>query len=421
MSATSPCTTVMSPRLAWLLLLTLVSAFALSQAYRTVAGILSVPLIADFGLSAQQMGMVAAAFHFAFGGLQLVMGIGIDMFGIRRTILAAFPLAILGAALSALAPSFLTLIAGQALIGVGCAPAFLVCTVFVARHFPPQRFAAMQGVALGLGGLGLIATGTPLAWLVQHYGWRMAYWVLCATSVLVWLLIFTRVRLPAETAADTQAARPTSLWDALQSYGVLLRMPHTAGILSLVFVGYAAFITLRGLWLAPYLSDRFGQSLIFSGNVALTLSVIALFAPSLFGRLDPGDDQRRKWLAGFPWALVALFALLAFTQHLTVAVGTILAIAVCMGATVWQYADVRISYPSHMVGRAMALFTMSMFLGIAVMQSVTGAAAGWSLAQGLDKYMAVFGTIAALLAAGSCGYILLPKPRQTASDHGAAH
>ncbi|PAT30990.1 MFS transporter [Vandammella animalimorsus] len=420
--ATQPGLPQLPLRSAWLMLLTLISGFALSQAYRTLAGILSVPLTEHFQLSPQTMGLIAATFHYAFGGMQLLMGIGIDLFGIRRTILLAFPLTIAGATLSALASSAAQLVLGQALIGVGCAPAFLVCTVFIARYFPAHRFAAISGLALGVGSLGMIFTGTPLAWLVERFGWQTGFGLLAGLSLLAWLLIYWRVFEPSAPASDPASANAhqsatsapaqrESPWQALKGYGMLLRMPHTAGILSLVFVGYAAFIALRGLWLAPYLDQRFGQDLIFSGNIALALSVISLFSPSLFGRLDPGSNQRRRWLLmRLPWLIVALFLLLAATQQLWLAVAAILSIAVLGGYGVWQYADVRAAYPSHMTGRAMALFTMSMFLGVAVMQTLTGAAAGWALAHGREPFFTVFVCIALVMALGVSAYTLLPKP-----------
>ena len=114
----------------WFMLLALLSAFALSQAYRTVAAIMAPQLQADFRLTPQALGVFAGAFHFAFGALQLLMGVGIDLYGVRRTALAAFPLTIVGAALSAWTTSFGVLVFAQVLIGIGCAPAFLVCTVF---------------------------------------------------------------------------------------------------------------------------------------------------------------------------------------------------------------------------------------------------------------------------------------------------
>jgi len=135
-------TTTEAERSRWPMLLALTCAFALSQAYRTVAAIMAPPLSVDFALSAQQLGLFAATFHFAFGALQLFMGIGIDMHGVRRTVLAAFPLTIAGSAISWFASGFGMLIVGQVLIGIGCAPAFLVCTVFIARQFPAARFAA---------------------------------------------------------------------------------------------------------------------------------------------------------------------------------------------------------------------------------------------------------------------------------------
>ena len=138
------------------MLFALVSAFALSQAFRSVAAIMATPLQADFGLDAKALGLFAGVFHFAFGAMQLFMGIGIDLHGVRRTVLTAFPVAIAGSVLSALAGSYSMLVLGQVLIGVGCAPAFLVCTVFIARHFPASRFAAVSGLTLGLGGIGML-------------------------------------------------------------------------------------------------------------------------------------------------------------------------------------------------------------------------------------------------------------------------
>ena len=129
--------------------LCLLSAFALSQAYRTVTSIIAAGLQADFGISPDSLGAFAGLFGLSFGVTQLLMGIGMDLYGLRRTVLVAFPLAGLGAAVSALAPGYGWLMVGQLLIGVGCSPAFLACTVFVARHFPAQRFAFFSGVGMG--------------------------------------------------------------------------------------------------------------------------------------------------------------------------------------------------------------------------------------------------------------------------------
>ena len=68
-------TPVLSSQAAWAMLLALVSGFALSNAYRTVAAILATPLSAELGLSPQALGIFAGSFHLLFGAMQLFMGI----------------------------------------------------------------------------------------------------------------------------------------------------------------------------------------------------------------------------------------------------------------------------------------------------------------------------------------------------------
>ncbi len=395
-------------RATWVMLFALTTAFALSQAYRTVAAIMAAPLQADFHLSAQDLGLFAGAFHFAFGAMQLFMGIGIDLHGVRRTVLTAFPIAIAGSALSAVSHSYGMLVLGQVLIGIGCAPAFLVCTVFIARHLPPHRFAAISGLTLGLGGIGMLLTGTPLAWLIQATSWRMGFAVLGGLAALAWLLIW---RLVHEPAPQVHAAhRRESMREAIGKFGALFTLPHTLGIVLLACVGYAAFISLRGLWLGPLLMQRHGFSLVQSGNVALVMSLASLLGPPLFGRLDPGPLHRRRWIVGFTLLLAALFAVFALTHNTWVDVVGPVVIGLLSGCLVLQYADVRAAYPASMTGRAMAVFTMAMFLGVAAMQWFTGIVASVATAHGSEPFTAVLASIAALLAAGAIAFTLLPGP-----------
>lgn len=400
----APASGALPARTAWAMLLALVSGFALSQAFRTITAIMATGLQAEFSLSAQALGVFAGSFAFAFGTMQLFMGVGIDLYGGRRTLLTAFPLTIAGALLSALGSSYGAVLLGQVLIGIGCAPAFLVCTVFIARHFPPARFAMVSGVALGVGGSGMLFTGTPLAWLVQQSSWRMGFGVLAGLAVLAWLLIFWKVREPGQDAQP-----PRESWGAaVRGFGALFLLPHTAGIMLLGLMTYASFLTLRGLWLGPLLIERHGYSLVASGNVAILVSLVSLFTPAYFGRIDPGPVRRRRWLFGCTLLLAAIFIAMGLLHVEWMDVGGSIAVGLLTGYMVLQYADVRSSYPATMTGRAMAVFTMALFLGVALMQWVTGVAASLATAHATDPYMAVMLTIAAMLTAGALAYRLLP-------------
>ena len=408
-SASPAATTPMPARTALLMLVALTSGFALSSAFRTVAAILAAPLQADFALSPQALGVFAATFHFTFGAMQLFMGIGIDLYGVRRTILAAFPLCIAGAVVSALAPGYGALLLGQALIGVGCAPAFLVCTVFIARHFAPQRFAAISGVAMALGTLGMLFTGTPLAWLVQQWSWRAGFWVLALLALLAWLWIWRTVHEP--TPDGTPEGPRESVREAVLRFASLFTLPHTWGIVVLGAVTYAALISLRGLWLGPMLIERHGFSLVQSGNVALALSVVALAGPMLFGRIDPGPVTRRRWIVACTLLMALLFTAMAVLHAAWLDMACMLLIGLLSGYLILQYADVRAAYPAALTGRAMAVFTMAMFLGVAAMQWFTGLVASLAKAQAMaDPFVAVMASIAALLTLAALGFRLLPQP-----------
>ncbi|MBV8250032.1 MAG: MFS transporter [Comamonas sp.] len=392
-------------RALWPMLLCLLSGFALSQAFRTTASIMADGLRTDFGLSAQSLGSFAGLFGLSFGVAQLLMGIGMDIYGLRRTVLLTSPLTVAGAVLSAVAPSYPWLMLGQLLIGVGCSPAFLASTMFIARHFPPDRFAYISGIALGLGGLGLLFTGTPLAWLVQHLGWRSGFGLLAVFSALSWLLIFVRVHEPA-LASD--ALPKPGFMAAFKGFASLLLLRHTWGIVLLGMVSYASFLTVRGLWLSPMLMDRYQFSLVATGNVALAASVISLFAPSMFGRLDPGPKLRRRRIARFALLMGGIFAALALVHQPLWNVLLLLAMSILSGYGTLLYADVRSSYPPETTGRALSIFTMAMFLGVALMQWLSGVVAGVAERQGSDIYLAVMLMVAAMLALGTLAYKLIP-------------
>ena len=399
----------LTSRQAWTMLLTLASAFTLSQAFRTLAAIMGPPLAAQLALTPQQLGLWAAAFHFSFGVMQLAMGVSLDLYGVRRTILMAFPMAIAGALLSSQASSYAQLMVGQMLIGTGCAPAFLVCTVFISHHFSAQRFTAISGLIMSLSSIGVLATATPLAWLIEASDWRWGFGVLAGCAMLAWGAIWWLVREPAAATADAPGADKPSALGALRGLLGLFKLPQTLGLVAYAAVAYAGFITLRGLWLGPLLVERHGFSLIQSGNVALAMTLASMASPALFGRIDPGGARRVRWLLGF----AVLAALMVGTMGLVHVAWADVALAIAYGLLsgygVLQYGYVRDAYPAHLRGRALSLFTMAMFLGISLMQWASGLAASLAPRAGVEPFSAALLTMSALLLAGALAFWRLPR------------
>ena len=106
--------------------------------------------------------------------------------------------------------------------------------------------------------------------------------------------------------------------------------------------------------------------------------------------------------------MAALYLALGLVHHATLNLALVVCIALLSGYSVLQYSDVRSSYPPDLTGRALSVFTMAMFLGVGLVQWLTGWVASWAQDQGVEPYSAVMGAIAALLALGSIAFRWLP-------------
>ena len=156
---------------AWAMLLALVSGFALSQAFRTITAIMATGLQAEFGLSAQALGVFAGTFAFAFGTMQLSWASPSTSGAFGAPCWWRFRWRLRGCAVCG-GHGLQHVAAGAGadwgglcacLSGVHGVHRPLLCAVALRRRVRRSH---------GVGGLGMLFTGTPLAWLVEQSSWR---------------------------------------------------------------------------------------------------------------------------------------------------------------------------------------------------------------------------------------------------------
>ena len=175
-------------------------------------------------------------------------------------------------------------------------------------------------------------------------------------------------------------------------------------ILRLLDRGYT-FATIEELLIA----QRHGFTLVQAGNVALAMTLGSMISPAVFGRLDPGGARRIRWLLGFAALAAALLALMAVVHHAALDVALALTYGLLSGYGLLQYGYVRDAYPAEMRGRALSLFTMAMFLGIALMQWLTGLVASLAKAAGGDPFTGALLAMGAMVAGGALLFWKLPR------------
>jgi predicted MFS family arabinose efflux permease len=386
------------------------TAFALSNALRTLPAITAHGIEADLKVTAEQIGYFAGIYHLAFGLMQLPFGVALDRLSIRVVVAVPLIVAALGAALCAMASRYDVLLAAQFLIGAGCAPALMATFVFIGRTYPPRRFAPLSGIVFAIGGLGMIVTGTPLAFLVERSSWRAGFIVLAVATALCalacWLLIGTGGR--HHTRSNE------TLPEAMHGVLRVLRFRQTAGLLAIGLVTYPTVITLRGLWIAPLFARRHDLDLVAVGNVILAMSLAMIVAPTLYGFVDPGWRSRPRLIVAAAFASALCPAFLALGGSTSFDIAWAVAFGALCSFQGLQYAQVRDTYPDELSGRALSTLNMAAFLGVALMQGCAGLIADWAQAHGHDAIVAVCAFLAAALAAGGLAYALLPQSARRA-------
>lgn len=385
----------------------------LSTLLRTMPAISLDLMAADFATSPQKLASLIAIYHFSFAAFQIPVGTAMDRFGVRPVSLCLFFGTILGALASGLATGTASFVFAQFLIGVATSGMLMCPMTLAAKQLPPERFGLWSGAILSVGNTGMLLSASPLAFIVERYGWRGGFLISAAVGVVIAVAVFALVpRQPAEHKDQSPA-----LAQMAEVFRLGLSRPMR-GIIALALVSLASTLVIRGVWGGPWLMDVKGLSRIQAGNQLGLFTLSMILAPICTGILDRRFGHPRLILAtghllgALCLALASLGGpdgLLSRLFHVAVMPAEFDAVLfVVMGFVVSTHTllfgmTTRLMGPA-MAGRALAATNLSLFLGTALLQSATGVVAA---AYGLPDVMMF---VAAALATGALTFIIYTKP-----------
>jgi predicted MFS family arabinose efflux permease len=375
-------------------LLALACGHMLSTLLRTIPAISLDLMAADFDTLPQTLASLTSIYHFAFAASQIPVGAAMDRFGVRPVSLSLLVGTIAGATLSGLSIGPKTFLFGQFLLGVATSGMLMCPMTLAAKQLSPARFGLWSGVILSIGNIGMLLSSSPLAWVVDHWGWRAGFWISAGSGVAVALAVYALV--PNQPATHADRSSPFSQMASVLRIGLSRPL---RGLIAISLVSLAASLVLRGLWGGPWLMEVKGLSRIEAGN-ELGLFTIALIAgPLLIGIFDRKFGFRREVLAATHFLAALLLGLMAagaphfpVSDLFGVAVmpagydGVLLVlIGIAISAQPLVYGMTRQLVDAQNTGKALSAINLAFFLGAALMQSTTGVVA------------AVFGLPAVLL------------------------
>jgi len=262
-------------------------------------------LMKSYGTTAQQLGNLSAYFYYANVLFLFPAGIMLDRFSIRKTILVALFVSIVGTLFFGLSTSLLWASVFRAIAGIGAAFCFLSCMKLAARWFPPHRLAFVTGLIVTVAMLGGLVAQTPMTLLVEQVGLSKTILLDAALGAVIFFLIWAFVRDYApgqDNSAQTQEAlQALGFW---KSIGLALKNRQNW------FCGlYTSFLNLPimilgALWGETYLNQVHNLSLINASYATGAIFLGTIVGSPVAGWIS--DHMGRRTL---PMAIGAVLSL----------------------------------------------------------------------------------------------------------------
>ncbi|MBY5904255.1 MFS transporter [Rhizobium leguminosarum] len=376
-------------------------AFLMSMFFRSYFGVVGPMVAADIDLDPSRYGYAASAFFISFGLLQMPLGSAFDRFGARTPITVSMIVGSMGAALVAMAGTAGQLVAGQAVLGAGCAPIFMgVVYQFgslgdgvVAR----KKIAAISAV----GSLGALLSASPMVWLSETLGWRGAMLVAASAMALCAAGVAFRMGPPPQEGQSEDAPESSPA-------GIVYLLPIC---LTLSLGG-----TFRNAWATPYLSGVFSADQRLSGFALTIVSAVGIgtsFAiPALVSRVSP----RSIVTAGMAAATIAAFAMAVSPGSSIVAAIALICLLYSIGNLhPLVMAEAQEIAPSKHRGLLLGFLNTVVFFGVAISSAIFGWIAQIAGGPSATFQIILFST-AGCLAIGLTVYLTRPAWRSVANQ-----
>ena len=283
-------------RYRWKIYLLLSTSFLIAFFHRYAIGVVANILGSDLDLTATQLGTLSSLYFYAYGLLQVPVGIITDKFGVRKITTMGMVSIALGSLLFALARGIPLAYAGRLLIGIGSAVFFISTLKTISVWFPPRVYTKLIGWTSLLGNTGALLAATPLSLLVGLMGWRSSYFLFAGIStviaVLIWLIVRDSPRqlgLEPEHEIEHDERNFAEIISGMKELILSLQFWQYFFIASVLM---GSFMSLSGLWLVPYMTHIYDFTRNAAANLVVVVTIGMLIGSAILGWVEKRMKSR---------------------------------------------------------------------------------------------------------------------------------
>ena len=360
------------------------AAYILVFFHRLAPAVVAVDMMTDLKTGGALMGLLASAYFYSYGLMQIPAGLLSDSWGPRRSIVFFFILGAAGSIALGFAQTVGAAIAARVVVGLGVAMVFIPTLKILTQWFESHKFSRMSGLLMSLGGLGALSASTPLALLSDVITWRGSMIAIGVLTLVIAGLIWFLVRDTPERAGFeplTDCAVDNTC-DGVQ-FGILggiflvVKNKFFWPIALCSFFGALVSLSFIGLWGGPFLMHTYGLSRTQAGGVLSMMAVGLIFGAPFWNWLSHHVlYARKKVLIISQLAGLVIFAPLAFfTGDFSVAQLYLWCFFFSFSMSsfvVVGYSAVKDSFPIQISGTATGILNIFPFAGAALGQPLIG-------------------------------------------------
>jgi len=325
------------PRYRWAVLFVSFYAFvAFAFAFQEIPPLID-PIIQEFKISRAEFGLLMSMALLPGIFLSLPAGFFVKKYGVRRVGFLSLVCVVLGCFLTATANSFIMLLAGRLILGVGGAFIVTNTPAVIAQWFTREEL----GKAMGIYGINMpfatvIALPSSSVFMLA-YGWRFPFYISLAVGITA-AAVFVAV---VKEGPFAEHKRKASTRQAIGNFEIwkvgLVWLFFNAAALSFTTWAKDLFQNYKEI---PEVHATFLASLLMWG---------AIFCVPFFGWLSDRTGRRRPFAVVGSLLMTLAFVALAYTSNMAL-VASILA----LGVTAAMVPPIASALPAEILGPTLA-------------------------------------------------------------------
>ncbi len=331
----------------------------------------------DFQLSGAQFGALSATYLLADVAFLLPAGMILDRFSVRKVIMVALLLCILGTIGLCRANSFALASCAHFLSGIGNAFCFLSCMILITRWFPKERQAFVMGLMVTVGMCGGVIAQVPFSLLAQKLDWRGALLVDALVGMLILGVIFAFVKERPEGAVDDSAkGEMLPFWTGIK---------QAFSNIQTIFCGlYTCFLNLplmiiSAVWGTLFLTQVHHLQMLKASMIVSMICIGTIVGSPIYGWVsDKMGNRKGPMFFGAVTSTLVIVAILLVPLN-SEALLTVLffALGFFTSSQVIGYPVITESSPKHLTGTSMGVAAVIIMGMPAALQPITGRLLDW--------------------------------------------